>query len=586
MTPLCLPDEGTCEPCVDPDGDGYGNEGDCLGVDCDEEDPLSYEGAAEICDGRDNDSDTLPDNNVPRTSAPLDLACAQMGVCEGSQPACENAEWTCQYPDTFQDGGELTCDGLDNDCDGTVDEALAPPPANLVVGVCLGSTQVCGGEAGFGEPDYAQIEGFEPIETICDGLDNDCDNTTDENIELDLADLQSGVCEGAQKACAGERGIVEPDYAQFAGYENIEATCDGLDNDCDGQTDEALQPPLADNQAGVCGGSQKVCSGGDGFVEPVYAEIARFEAVEVTCDGLDNDCDGATDNGLQQPVALRQQGVCAGSLQVCNGQAGFQEPDYTEIMAYELAEATCDGLDNDCDGNLDESIQPPLADIQNGVCSGAVRVCAGVDGFVEPDYAEINDYQENENTCDGLDNDCDGAADEGVVLPPADRTDGVCAGAVKVCAGQAGFNEPDYTAIAAYEVVETTCDGLDNDCDGNVDEGVVPPLADNQNGVCAGTNKACGGAQGFIEPEYTALAQYNALDVPDDLLDTNCDGVVGVRDELIYLTPWGMTLTMGSLLKRLFVHARALAVAGNFRARDIALATGQWRHGPSCRSMA
>ena len=204
VTPLCLPDEGTCEPCVDPDGDGYGNEGDCLGVDCDEEDPLSYEGAAEICDGRDNDCDTIPDNNVPRTSAPLDLACAQMGVCEGSEPACENAEWTCQYPDTFQDGGELTCDGLDNDCDGTVDEALAPPPANLVVGVCLGSTQVCGGEAGFGEPDYAQIEGFEAIETLCDGLDNDCDNAIDENIELGLAALQSGVCEGARKVCGGE----------------------------------------------------------------------------------------------------------------------------------------------------------------------------------------------------------------------------------------------------------------------------------------------------------------------------------------------------------------------------------------------
>ena len=246
-------------------------------------------------------------------------------------------------------------------------------------------------------------------------------------------------------------------------------------------------------------------------------------------------------------------------------------------MAYELAEATCDGLDNDCDGNLDESIQPPLADVQNGVCSGAVRVCAGVDGFIEPDYAEINDYQENENTCDGLDNDCDGTADEGVVLPPADRTEGVCAGAVKVCAGQAGFNEPDYTAIAAYEVVETTCDGLDNDCDGNVDEGVVPPLADNQNGVCAGTNKTCGGAQGFIEPDYTALAQYNALDVPDDLLDTNCDGVVGIRDELIYLSPLGDDFANGlSPETPVRSMTRALAVAGDFRARDIALATGQY----------
>ena len=95
-------------------------------------------------------------------------------------------------------------------------------------------------------------------ETTCDGLDNDCDNPTDEGTELLPADLQDGVCVGALKICGGEAGFAEPDYGQIIGYENVEATCDGLDNDCDGQADETLQPPLGLNQNGVWSGQVQI----------------------------------------------------------------------------------------------------------------------------------------------------------------------------------------------------------------------------------------------------------------------------------------------------------------------------------------
>jgi len=72
---------------------------------------------------------------------------------------------------------------------------------------------------------------------------------------------------------------------------------------------------------------------------------------EATCDGLDNDCDGSVDNGLSAPPNSKQAGVCSGSTQTCMGAGGWQD-DYTGVANYEVPEATCDGLDNDCDGSM------------------------------------------------------------------------------------------------------------------------------------------------------------------------------------------------------------------------------------------
>ena len=89
--------------------------------------------------------------------------------------------------------------------------------------------------------------------------------------------------------------------------------------------------------------------------------------------------------------------------------------------------------------------------------------------------------------CNGFDDDCDGLVDlaDEMRPAPADKQRGVCAGSVKTCGEDGAWHEPDYAAIDGYEEVEETCDGRDNDCDGQVDEGCLPGcrVIENVNGT-------------------------------------------------------------------------------------------------------
>lgn len=250
-----------------------------------------------------------------------------------------------------------------------------------------------------------------------------------------------GVCSHytPSKICVDER-LIDPEVDQtlVEGYEENETRCDGLDNDCDGQTDEGLdcscegEAPLGDRQNGVCQGARKICNPETNqySIEPDYdAYNEAFEIDENTCDGIDNDCDGQVDeNNICQcqgeaPLASNQDGVCNGSLKICNYETlSYEEPDYfNQIKVYEENEQTCDGLDNDCDGQIDENLvcdcqgEAPLADRQAGVCQGARKTCNTNtrEYSDEPDYANYSGFYENDEvSCDGLDNDCNGIVDD------------------------------------------------------------------------------------------------------------------------------------------------------------------------------
>jgi hypothetical protein len=134
------------------------------------------------------------------------------------------------------------------------------------------------------------------------------------------------------------------------------------------------------------------------------------------------------------------------------------------------------GMDAGMDGGMDAAAcstgqsQPcyggPEGTEGVGACVAGVELCmAGVWGMCTGRVLPATE------TCNGVDDDCDGAADDGLLAPPASRQSGVCAGSVQVCMGASGFVDPDYTMTAGYQATESgACDGVDNDCDGRTDE--------------------------------------------------------------------------------------------------------------------
>lgn len=419
-----------------------------------------------------------------------------------------------------------TCNGLDDDCNGLIDDGfnLQTNPNHcgacgrecalpFTFPTCMGGqcvVETCElGHVNLNDlpADGCEYECLNSGSEICDGLDNDCDGVTDEGYMLDLdtencgscghvcsfananAECLSGECHRGE--CIGgyeDADGVEEDGCEYRCTPTGDELCDGIDNDCDGDIDEDFDLLMDTMNCGLCGrtcsfaNAGSACMGGvcvptdcvPGFLDLDGNPGCEYGCVATsatdTCNHVDDDCNGTVDDedptvgtacGNTMGACEAGTNTCQGGSIVCVGALGAT----TEV---------CNGIDDDCDGMTDEGtlsgVGARCGATNSGACeygmvacSSGSLVCMGT--LVTP----------GAETCNGIDDNCDGTIDNAPSAPvstPASCAEvrGVCAGRTPVCQGASGWN---CTLPLTYQATETSCDTLNNDCDGSTDEGCI-----------------------------------------------------------------------------------------------------------------
>ncbi len=375
------------------------------------------------------------------------------------------------------DGGmtacaEEICDNeLDDDCDGLVEEGCVCVPgetsacwpglvANRGVGACTDGMMDCEDNFEFGEWG-ACMGAVTAVEEVCDaeGVDEDCDGAVNEGCECDPGDgpvacgSDVGACSAGTQECVDGRleacmGAVEP----------MAETCNGRDDDCDGTTDEGLVRACG-SDVGACSAGTETCDAGSWGA----CMGGRMPGTE-DCNGTDDDCDGMTDESLVRDCGSAV-GACMAGSQMCDaGTWGSCTGGTLPVLE------TCDDTDEDCDGSTDEGLTRSCG-TGTGVCMTGTETCsAGSYGSC------VGATGPGTEACDGsLDEDCDGTVDEGCTCTdgatrPCGSDVGACMEGSQLCSG--GGWQP---CAGATGPVAETCNMIDDDCDGATDEmGICP----------------------------------------------------------------------------------------------------------------
>ncbi|MEN8182729.1 MAG: putative metal-binding motif-containing protein, partial [Myxococcota bacterium] len=400
------------------------------------------------CNGVDDDCDGFVDEEFPQEACVSD----QPGVCDAGATACQAGAILCipQAPAA----NDASCNGLDDDCDGSVDEEHISQATSCGVGACRagGSTSCVAGVV----LDGCEAGVAAPQDVTCDGVDDDCDGSTDEDYLPPPTSCGVGACsaEGTLECLAGALvDSCEPGTAALN-----DGICNGLDDDCDGSTDEDYVSQATSCGVGACRATGSSACVAAAVVDSCEAGMAL--PADATCDGVDDDCDGFVDEEFSpQSCATGQLGVCGSGVSSCQAGTPLCLPNETPAAI----DALCNGLDDDCDGSTDEDYLAPPTSCGVGECSaeGALECLAGalVDSC-EPGTAALND-----GICNGLDDDCDGSIDEEYAPQSCGTGEpGICAAGTTRC--ESGGEQCQADRLAEAEVCD---DGLDNDCDGAVD---------------------------------------------------------------------------------------------------------------------
>ena len=320
------------EPSSDLDEDGFSEDAG----DCDDEDAAIHPAAVELCDGIDNDCDGDIDEGVTSTfyvdsdgDGYGDLS-DTAELCDLASGFSEDAE-DCDDADAeIHPAADESCDGLDNDCDGDIDEGVTSTyyvdSDGDGYGDPLDTAALCGLESGFSEDaedcDDDDSAIHPSAEEVCDGLDNDCDGLVDD-IDPDIVDAETwyidydadgyGSDAYTTEACEVPSGYVSDDTdcddRESAANPAETEICDDLDNDCDGDIDEPDAEDASnwyldadEDGYGDADESEVACDEPSGYVDDDTdcddSDATVYPEAPELYDDVDNDCDGEADEDL------------------------------------------------------------------------------------------------------------------------------------------------------------------------------------------------------------------------------------------------------------------------------------------------
>jgi hypothetical protein len=432
--------DGDGDDCVDDDEDGFSRySATCAdGTDCNDGRADVHPGAEELCgDDVDNDCNGVIDDTCPCSVGMLRL-CSSLGdpedltgemTCRPGFQSCLDGVWASECVGEVGPREE-ECDGLDDDCDGAIDEGL-----RNAVGECGADVpppdEGCGptGE-GNGIDDDGDGEVDETCSCVVPDYDPELPRRGQPCYSGPITTLGVGECHGGVHDCLAG-GVWGPCVGEQ--LPAAEECGDLLDTDCDGLVDETC-PTCSEPSDEVCDGEDNDCDGVvDEDVRNACGGCGEAAPSETCDDGLDNNCSGAIDEGCPGactdgdtracyggPPAAAGVGICEFGAQTCEGTAEFVQ--WGECLGdvppgIELCGSAAEGndVDEDCDGLIDEGCgcddgETRLCGDAAGQCEYGRTICEGsvwgeCDGGVGPE----------DEVCDDVDNDCDGLADEGLL---------------------------------------------------------------------------------------------------------------------------------------------------------------------------
>lgn len=454
----------------DSDGDTWGVTGDsrCLCApaapysatrsgDCVDSNPQINPGAQERCNGVDDDCDgvTDPPGSAGCTTYYRDTDGDTYGVtgdtrclCSPSSPYTATRGGDCNDNDrNVHPGAPELCNGIDDDCDGIVDENVAMIPWYVDSdGDGYGARnsdpiQACAQPPGR-VSNNTDCDDNDPnirpgASDPCNGVDDDCDGQIDEDglsrtWYRDSDGDEFGDRDNSVSACVQPAGYVA-DSTDCADndpqiHPGAPERCNGRDDNCDGRVDEDDARPTwyrdADRDGyGDPNVSTRSCTQPTGYVadhsdcNDGNAQI-HPGAIDIPDDGIDNDCQGGDARG--GPVIDPDP-----DPDPDNDGDGFRQSvdcDDQDPQVHPGAAERCNGRDDDCDGQIDEGIQPRrwYRDSDGdgyGNPSSTTQSCSQPNGYVsndgDCDDSDVQRHPGATERCNEVDDDCDGEVDEG-----------------------------------------------------------------------------------------------------------------------------------------------------------------------------